>query len=159
LITEFPFSTTPANTWTPPSSWDFSSFESEDANNLLPIIANITKELLVFIKDETQNIKTLKKEDLSEDPGAVVPLFSFILRSLEEVHNDTSFQTDITLPRLIGLFPNPSLTWKFLHINYQTLASYIPKTKEEKRPLRPSYSDQLDLFHKVFDFSKLRIGR
>lgn len=57
-----------------------------------------------------------------------------------------------TLPKLFSLTPNPSLQWRFIDIDAETLATILslryPKTHDERTAI----------FKTVFDFEKYRFN-
>lgn len=61
-------------------------------------------------------------------------------------------------PRLFSLFPNPSLKWRFIKIDYQNLHGIFGRrTRQEQEEIPFNYKQRS--FFECFDFRKLKIKR
>ncbi|GAA5805085.1 hypothetical protein HPULCUR_010598 [Helicostylum pulchrum] len=95
--------------------------EYEEFGPFLDALLSIVQELSTYIYQETDiywRIRSHNKGDVSSDSDSVIPMFWYIINSMENMQNSVSSQTE---------FPCPTLTRKFMQINFQTSSSFIPR--------------------------------
>lgn len=108
---------------------------------------------------------------LSNSPGAYIPMLSRLMKKNERIYQQEEQRVQENkkdkgknqdeedkekrqiLPRLFSLFPVPSLKWRFISLNPNSVSAFtgikLPK----------SYEDKHEMFCKVFDFKRLRLSR
>lgn len=102
------------------------------------------------LRDHTTESVSLKS--LSASPGNYICCFSHILSAYEEEHrNHSPFDVRrLPLPRLFSISPKPSCRCRFVNISVNALSCFV------KESLPRGYENQLQMFHRIFDFTKLR---
>lgn len=102
------------------------------------------------LRDHTTESVSLKS--LSASPGNYIRCFSHILSAYEEEHrNHSPFDVRrLPLPRLFSISPKPSCRCRFVNISVNALSCFV------KESLPRGYENQLQMFHRIFDFTKLR---
>ncbi len=90
---------------------------------------------------------------LSQSPNEFIPCLSKIVSEYEIEHKSHKAYDvrRLPLPRLFSLSPTPGMHWRFVNISASALAPFIKET------LPRDYQHQLNMFHRVFDFKKLRL--
>lgn len=101
-------------------------------------------QLCRTLKDQMPLPPTPK--NLSAKPGAFIPFLAMLLSTLEDRFYNTPDEDK--KPRLFSLLPNPSLHWRYVHINTKALSSNIKDLKYSS-----GFHEEQKLFHQTFDFS------
>lgn len=122
-----------------------------------PTSIDLSEENKLRIIDHCNTLRNLSDESislksLSASPGNYVRWFSYILSVYEEDHRAHSLYDvrRLPLPKRFSITPVPSFRCKFVTVSANALSSFIKGT-------RPTgYEGQLELFYRVFDFTKLR---
>lgn len=111
-------------------------------------------ELCLSCKNQLPGKATLLT--LSKEPEKFIPLLSRILSEYEEEHkNHKSYDVRrLSLPRLFGLFPSPSLHFRSITMSAKAVSSFLKK----RCPTR-GYTEELNMFTEIINFKKLRYER
>jgi hypothetical protein len=128
----------------------------------------------------TPKLCTVK--ELTKDPGSIIPVLGKILteyeafgiQSLEKVaikvllgQTPSEKELNVKLPKLFSLFPNPSLRWRFVHLNAKGLMALLsqskrfgktPATSEEVED-NSNYASGFQIFNNVFKLEQYGYDR
>ena len=91
--------------------------------------------------------------EMAARPGNFIPALDYILKEFHLEHANAQQQSKSntrTLPRLFSLAPLPGRNWRFVDIDGATVAGIL------NMQLPRTHQERLDIFTKVFDFSKYR---
>ncbi|GAA5813215.1 hypothetical protein MFLAVUS_006689 [Mucor flavus] len=105
----------------------------------------------------------LSKESLNNEPFKILPALRHILEKYDDIYKAQATQKDKTdsmnslLPRRFGLFPNPTLHWRFIKIDAQNLTGIFPEAKQKKQANESSFDYQQRCFYQMFALKRLDI--
>ncbi|CAO3622485.1 unnamed protein product [Mucor hiemalis] len=115
---------------------------------LLPLKANFPEIPLPF-----------NKQTFAAHPGRLLPIFRYIMQTYEAYHQQHRTDDPLPpLPKIFALHPNPSLKWKFMTMDVQTLKTYSSiRAPQNRDNTDQNYLYGLNLFNTVFNFDRLNI--
>lgn len=124
------------------------SLSSDIPNNIRTATEAICQELEEIVP------RPASKEAISASPGKYVPALRHILELYDQKHLQAKKnQPSSELPRLFGLTPMVYCQWRFITVNAKTLGSITSMR------VGTSHEEHLELFYKIFDFSRLGFKR
>ncbi|CEG76552.1 hypothetical protein RMATCC62417_11437 [Rhizopus microsporus] len=107
----------------------------------------------------TEIPKPVTVKCLAASPGSYIPMLREILKrcmaeNQKQQENQEYGQQEKPsyMARLFSLFPVPSLKWRSVSINPNTLSSFAGKPKQS------NYDDKFNMFNTVFDLSSLGVN-
>ncbi|KAG2202838.1 hypothetical protein INT46_000497 [Mucor plumbeus] len=122
-----------------------------------PASVTLSDDLKLRIRNGCDSLRnhtteSISLKSLSASPGNYIRCFSYILSAYEEEHrNHSPFDVRrLPLPRLFSISPKPSCRCRFVNASVNALSCFV------KESLPRGYENQLQMFHRVFDFTKLR---
>ncbi|CEG79169.1 hypothetical protein RMATCC62417_13666 [Rhizopus microsporus] len=103
--------------------------------------------------------KLITVKSLAASPGSYIPMLREILKRCmaenqkqQENQEHDQQEKPSYMTWLFSLLPVPSLKWRFVSINSNTLSSFAGK------PIQSNYEDKLNMFNTVFDLSALGVN-
>jgi hypothetical protein len=121
-------------------------------------IVPVTTIDVICLQIRTRIPTPVSMESLSSSPGDFIPCIKFLLKELEQCHEQASSEVkdseSHTLPKLFSIVPNPSMQWRFVSLNAEILASFFTTVDKPRRP-----EDYASVFFEIFDFNHLRIRK